>query len=162
MSQTPITLVSESVADTLAIGRRLGAALAAGDVIALVGPLGAGKTHLTKGIAEGAGVADAREVNSPTFVLVNEYAARLPIYHVDAYRLSGEEELAALGFAEMCSGAGAVIVEWADRVPGVLPADHLHITIHVADAERREFAIAATGQQSIRLANAAAGDHDQS
>ena len=154
MSQPSITLVSESVADTLAIGRRLGAALVAGDVIALVGPLGAGKTHLTKGIAEGAGVADAREVNSPTFVLVNEYAARLPIYHIDAYRLAGEEELAALGFAEMCSGSGAVIVEWADRVPGVLPADQRHITIHVADAERREFAIAATGVQARRLAAA--------
>ena len=103
-------ITSTSVEDTLAIGSRLGAAAQPNGVIALTGPLGAGKTHLAKGIAEGLQVHDTRVVNSPTFVLVNEYAGRLHMYHVDAYRLAGPAELAALGFEDMCDAGGLVVV----------------------------------------------------
>jgi tRNA threonylcarbamoyladenosine biosynthesis protein TsaE len=146
------------VDETLAIGRRIGAALEPGDVVALVGPLGAGKTHLVKGIAEGAGVADRNQVNSPTFVLINEYAGRLPIHHIDVYRLAGSDELEALGFEEMVSGPGAVLIEWADRVEDALPVDHLHVTLAVTGAERRELFINGASGRGAAMVVMVAGE----
>ncbi len=140
----------EGVPATQEIGRRLGAALRCGDVVALVGPLGAGKTTLVKGIAAGAGVADLRKVNSPTFVIVNEYeTAEVPepmlLYHIDVYRLRGSDDLEAIGFDEMCR-TGAVIIEWADRVADLLPDDRLTIQLEpLTDTRRRlEFIPAGT------------------
>ncbi|NLT77283.1 MAG: tRNA (adenosine(37)-N6)-threonylcarbamoyltransferase complex ATPase subunit type 1 TsaE, partial [Planctomycetes bacterium] len=89
-------ITSDSAEQTMALGRTLGGRLRGGEVLAIVGPLGSGKTHLIKGIAEGAGAPDAREVNSPTFVLVNEYAGRLDLYHIDAYRLDSVAEFEML------------------------------------------------------------------
>jgi len=133
-----LEILSHSVDDTLRIGRRLGAALSPGDVVALVGGLGAGKTHLTKGIALGLGVPDDRLVSSPTFVLVNEYAGCLPVHHVDAYRLDGPAQLEALGFDELCASGGVVIVEWADRVRAAIPSTALHIEMIITgDTQRR-------------------------
>src|SRR5437763_3963370 len=88
------------LAATAAFGRRLGEALFPGAVVALIGPLGAGKTHLVRAVAEGLGIADPRSVNSPTFILIQEYAARLPIYHFDAYRLGTPAEFVDLGAHE--------------------------------------------------------------
>ena len=139
-------IISTSVEQTLAIGRALGAALQTGDVLALIGPLGAGKTQLVKGIAAGLGVIDLRKVNSPTFVLVNEYQGRLHLYHIDVYRLRHGIELQALGFDEMCSASdAAVVIEWADRVEDVLPDDHVRIHLRVAGADRRELVLQASG-----------------
>jgi len=123
---------------TQAFGRRLGQRLRPGSVVALVGALGAGKTQLARAIAEGLGIADSRVVTSPTFVLVQEYAAQLPIYHFDAYRLKTEAEFADLGAHEYFEGDGVCLVEWADRVAGCLPAEHLRI------------ALSATGENSRR------------
>lgn len=132
-----LELRSSSPDDTLQIGRDLAACLAPGDVVALVGPLGAGKTQLTKGFALGLGIPDSRLVNSPTFVLVNEYQGRLPIHHLDAYRLAGADELEALGFEEMCVGGAVVLIEWADRVADAIPTDALWINLTViSDSER--------------------------
>lgn len=132
---------------TRQIGRRLGSALRVGDLVALIGPLGSGKTTLVKGIASGAGVADARQVNSPTFVIVNEYETSLSptprIYHIDAYRLRGGGDLESLGFEEMLS-LGAVVIEWADRVEDVLPPQRLSITIEPVDENCRRFDCAAS------------------
>src|SRR6188508_1896326 len=125
------------LSQTEAFGRRLGALLFPGAVIALVGQLGAGKTHLTRAIAEGLGVQNPAAVNSPTFVLIQEYPARLPIYHFDAYRLSGPREFAELGADEYFRGDGVCVVEWADKVEVVLPADHLRIEIEIVDENRR-------------------------
>ncbi len=131
------------------IGRQLGAALRVGDLVALVGPLGSGKTTLVKAVAVGAGVADPRQVNSPTFVIVNEYqASQSPapwLYHIDAYRLRGGSDLESLGFEEML-GQGAILIEWADRVDEVLPADRLTITIESVDESRRRFNCSASGK----------------
>ena len=135
------------LAATEAFGRRLGELLFPGAVIALVGPLGAGKTHLTRAVAEGLGVANPAAVNSPTFVLIQEYPARLPIYHFDAYRLSGSREFADLGVDEYFHGDGVCIIEWADKVLATLPAEHLRIAIEVVDENRRRFEITATGEQ---------------
>src|SRR5579884_3401910 len=110
------------VGATQTFGRRLGQRLWPGAVVGLMGPLGAGKTHLARAIAEGLDIADSRVVTSPTFVLVQEYSARLPIYHFDAYRLNTEAEFADLGVHEYFESDGVCLIEWADRVPGCLPA----------------------------------------
>jgi tRNA threonylcarbamoyladenosine biosynthesis protein TsaE len=130
---------------TEAFGRSLGQLLFPGAVIALVGQLGAGKTHLTRAIAEGLGVRNPALVNSPTFVLIQEYPARLPIYHFDTYRLSGPREFAELGADEYFHGDGVSIVEWADKVTETLPEEHLRIEIRIIDHDRRRFDVSATG-----------------
>jgi tRNA threonylcarbamoyladenosine biosynthesis protein TsaE len=133
--------------ETERFGRRLGALLFPGAVVALVGPLGAGKTHLTRAVAEGLGVRKPAAVNSPTFVLIQEYPARLPIYHFDAYRLSGPREFADLGTEEYFHGEGVCIVEWADKVEAALPAERLRIEIHVLSECARRLDLTAKGER---------------
>lgn len=123
--------------ETTALGRRLGARLFPGAVVALVGQLGAGKTHLVRAVAEGLSIANPDVVSSPTFVLIQEYDARLPIYHFDAYRLSTEAEFAELGAHEYFAGQGVCLIEWADKVRGVLPKEHLEIRMHITGTESR-------------------------
>jgi len=134
-----VELVSKSVAQTVAIGELLGRSLQGGEILALVGELGTGKTHLIKGIAIGLQTAQAETVTSPTFTLINEYAGRLPLYHIDAYRLDGAKQLENLGFDEICSGAGVVVVEWADRVWELVEAyDPVRVFLeHKSQTERR-------------------------
>jgi tRNA threonylcarbamoyladenosine biosynthesis protein TsaE len=117
-----LELVSRSPEETFEIARRLGSALAGGAVLALVGELGSGKTLFTKGLACGLGVAAHHRVNSPTFVILQEYVGRLRIHHYDVYRLRGAEDLAAIGFEEdLDDPQMVVVVEWADRVAELLP-----------------------------------------
>jgi tRNA threonylcarbamoyladenosine biosynthesis protein TsaE len=129
---------SVSPEQTLAIGRALGRLLRAGELVALCGALGSGKTQLVKGIADGLGVPPDEPVVSPTFMLVREYAGRLKLYHIDAYRLGRADELVALGLDEMLEDAGGVVaVEWADRVAEVLPASAWWIEMsHVGEQVR--------------------------
>jgi tRNA threonylcarbamoyladenosine biosynthesis protein TsaE len=134
----PLIVELPNPSATTAMGRRLGAAVFPGAVIALVGPLGAGKTHLVRAIAEGLNVPNSRYVNSPTFVLIQEYAGRLPIFHFDAYRLRSADEFFDLGADEYFSSGGVCLIEWADRVAAWLPEHHLRITLSVTgDASRR-------------------------
>ena len=98
-------------------------------------------------------MANPAAVNSPTFVLIQEYPARLPVYHFDAYRLSGPRELAELGADEYFRGDGVCVVEWADKVEAVLPADHLRIEIEVADESRRVFRLRASGERHQEVLN---------
>jgi tRNA threonylcarbamoyladenosine biosynthesis protein TsaE len=142
---------------TIDLGHRLGALLFPGAVVALVGPLGAGKTQLTRGIAEGLGIADSRAVSSPTFVLIQEYEARLPIYHFDAYRLRAAE-FGELGAHEYFQGNGVCLVEWADRVPAQMPANHLRITITITGENSRRFTLAGHGAIYEDLVNRLAAD----
>jgi len=123
------TCESSSVEATLALGAALGRGLMGGLTIGIVGPLGAGKTHLVKGIAAGNGTTDPREVTSPTFTLIQEYSGRLRLFHVDAYRLRGSSELVALGFDELVTDDSVVVMEWADRVRTAMPSDALWIEI---------------------------------
>ena len=124
-------------------------------MISLIGELGAGKTQLAKGVAEGLEVPTV--VNSPTFVLMNEHVGRLRLYHVDAYRLAHPEEALDAGLIEDRQSDGVVVVEWADRLEGWLPADRLEITIHGdgADPSVRTLRWAASGSAHARLADAA-------
>jgi tRNA threonylcarbamoyladenosine biosynthesis protein TsaE len=113
---------SRAPGQTAAIGRAIGGLLRSGDFLALQGPLGAGKTHLLKGVAAGLGVPADEPVVSPTFVLIREYPGRLKLYHIDAYRLSGTAEILSLGLDELIAEPGAIVaVEWADRVAEAIP-----------------------------------------
>lgn len=130
-----------------AFGRKLGAKLFPGAVIALVGPLGAGKTFLVRAIAEGLGIANPAEVTSPTFVLHQVYVARLPIHHFDVYRLKLPQDFIALGALEHFEEEGVCLVEWADRISPLLPADHLRIEIEIEPTDARRVTIIATGRR---------------
>lgn len=130
---------------TEAFGRRLGALLFPGAVVALIGPLGAGKTHLARAIAEGLGIDDPNAVTSPTFVLIQEYPGHIPVYHFDAYRLASGREFAGLGVEEYFSGNGVCLVEWADRVPEELPAERLSITLEIVGEHGRRAIVTGIG-----------------
>ena len=135
---------------TAALGAALAALLPAGATVALYGTLGAGKTRLVQAIAEATGV-DRRDVVSPTFVLIQEYEGRRPIYHFDAYRLRDEDEFLGLGPDEYFEGDGLVLVEWADRIPGCLPGERLEVYISVSGPQSRRFEIAAVGSRYAGL-----------
>jgi tRNA threonylcarbamoyladenosine biosynthesis protein TsaE len=132
-------LVSRSPAETQAIGERLGARLGPGAVVACTGELGAGKTCFLQGLARGLGVTG--EVTSPTFVLVNQYRGRLPVYHVDAYRTASLGELMDLGLEEMLHGDGVTVIEWADKLLPLLPARTIRVAISGLGDEPREIVI---------------------
>lgn len=139
------------LAGTEVFGRRIGAALYAGAVVALNGPLGAGKTHLVRAICEGLRVNNTAAVCSPTFTLIHEYAGPVPVYHFDAYRLSGPIEFRELGTDEYLSGDGVCLIEWSDRVDDALPNDHLRIDIQPVGENGRRFQLTATGERSAAV-----------
>ena len=139
---------------TMAAGRRLASLLFPGAVVALVGPLGAGKTHLVRAIAEGLGVRDSRVVTSPTFVLIQEYDGNLPIYHFDAYRLRGAAEFTELGAQEYFEDAGVCLVEWADRVQACLPAELLHVNLTITGLTSRRMTVAGIGDRYCDIVKA--------
>ena len=129
-------LISISPEETRAIGRIVGEHAAAGDVVLLTGELGAGKTCLTQGILHGLGSDDL--ARSPTFVLISEHRGRMPLYHMDLYRVGSVEQTEELGIEEYLEGDGLTVVEWADNVPGIFPDDSLRIHIElVSECERR-------------------------
>src|SRR5947209_8103511 len=143
---TSLSVDLPDLAVTASFGRRLAAALFPGAVVALIGPLGAGKTHLVRAIAEALG-ANPRAVSSPTFVLIQEYTARLPIYHFDAYRLRGPDEFTELGVEEYFHGEGVCLVEWADRVQSGLPENRLEVTLRVTGETARRAELVAHGER---------------
>lgn len=128
---------SRSVLETLRIGKRIGTRLRPGDVVALTGPLGAGKTHFIKGLAYGIGIEKPRYLSSPSFTLVNEYPGRIPFYHIDLYRLENEEEAEALGLEEYLRGSGIAAIEWADKISSLLPEDSLWVRIDTVRERER-------------------------
>ncbi len=146
MSQS-LTLDIATPDGMTALGHSLGQSLFPGSVVALVGQLGAGKTFLTRAIAEGLEIPNSRSVTSPTFVLVQEYSARLPIYHFDAYRLSSEDEFYDLGAHEYFDGEGVCLVEWADKVPRCFPPEHLSIRIARTGETSRTVEITGHGER---------------
>lgn len=139
------------LAATEDLGRRLGPLLFPGAVVALVGTLGAGKTHFTRAVAEGLGVRNPAAVTSPTFTLIHEYSARLPIYHFDTYRLNSPAEFAALGTDEYFHGDGVCLVEWADRVAEMLPAERLELRFSVVSEREREVRVTPLGEKYEQL-----------
>lgn len=137
-----VTHFSRSTDETRDVARRIGEQLKPGAVLALVGPLGAGKTQFVKGLALGLGVPADQLVSSPTFTLCHEYVGRLTLYHLDAYRLSRPAaELAAIGFDELIDSGGVVVVEWADRAAALLPPQTVWVRIEPTGAEERRIVV---------------------
>ncbi|MFG6117572.1 tRNA (adenosine(37)-N6)-threonylcarbamoyltransferase complex ATPase subunit type 1 TsaE [Halobacillus sp. MO56] len=126
-------ITSTSAQQTMELARKLGERLQAGDVLTLEGDLGAGKTTFSKGLGQGLGVK--RTINSPTFTIVKEYEGRIPLYHIDAYRLEDSEE--DIGFEEYFQGDGVTVVEWAQFIQEYLPERRLDLTITYLDESGR-------------------------
>jgi tRNA threonylcarbamoyladenosine biosynthesis protein TsaE len=164
-----LSVETHSVEESVALGRALGGLLQPGDVVALVGPLGAGKTYFAKGVAAGLGVADTAKVVSPSFVLVREYEGRagpqsgrprggrpvgIRLRHVDAYRLHHPRELTELGAEELFDEAAVTVVEWADRFPeGTIPAV-LEVRLSHLGPTAREVRFSALGERGVELVSA--------
>src|SRR5687767_7544552 len=138
------TLTAPTAEAMQTLGARLGRAMRIGDVIALTGPLGSGKTTFAQGVAVGLGVDGDRHVASPTFALVNEHPGRVPFIHADFYRIEAEAELAELGLEEAYD-RGAAVLEWAERFPRVVPLDHLKIVFTPDAAGGRRLQLTPTG-----------------
>ena len=131
--------------ETRTIGRIVGEQATAGDVVLLTGELGTGKTCLTQGVLHGLGSDDL--ARSPTFVLIAEYRGRIPLYHMDLYRVGSIDQTEELGIEEYLEGDGLTVVEWADNVPSIFPDDSLHVHIElVSECERRLSLAANTGR----------------
>ena len=141
-------VTSESETDEA--GGALGRSLGAGDVVALIGDLGAGKTRFVKGVAEAWGVF-RDDVNSPTFTLIQEYPGRIPIRHCDTYRLRNAEEFADLGLDELFAVDGIALVEWGDRVEEYLPRDRIDVRITIDSPTGRTLEVTATGPRSRQI-----------
>lgn len=147
--------VSRSAAATRALGQRLGALLRPGDVVALEGDLGAGKTELVRGACAGAKVP-LEAVSSPSFAIVATYRGRLPVHHADLYRIVDEDELYGTGFGDLVGAEGALLVEWADRIPGALPEERLVIRLahHPTAPSSRRIEVEGVGDRAAELGKA--------
>lgn len=132
----------DSAEETMDFAKKLSAYLHQGDVLTLDGDLGAGKTTFTKGLAKGLGITDV--VSSPTFTIIKEYQGRIPLYHMDVYRISGEEDL---GFDEYFDGPGVSVVEWADIIEDYLPEERLELTIRLTGPDSREITLTPVGKR---------------
>ncbi len=142
-----VRIETGEVEQTIELGNLIGSLLKAGDVVALMGQLGAGKTYLTKGIAEGQGVKDRKEVTSPSYVLIKQYMGRIPIYHFDAYRVKSPGEMYDIDCVGFFWGEGISIIEWADKVMECLPDDFIKITIETVGETSRDIHISYQGEK---------------
>jgi len=146
-----VVIETKSASETVQIGKKIGSRLLSGDVVALVGELGAGKTQFIKGLAAGAGVGKPTYISSPSFTLINEYAGRIPFYHIDLFRLRTEKEAEELGLEEYFQGRGITAIEWADKIPSLLPKEILWIHIHYTGKNSRSLEILGKGKHYEEL-----------
>lgn len=145
------TLLSQSPEETYQLGIKLGKGLDTGDLVALTGELGAGKTSLIQGITVGLDILNPKQVTSPTFTLINEYKGRVPIYHFDLYRINKLEELFDLGFEEYFYGNGVTLVEWAEKILDWLPPQRLSVYIKILSEKQREIQLSTSQAKFERL-----------
>ena len=136
-----VEIMSSSAAQTFEIARLIGEKLKNGDLLALSGELGSGKTCFTQGLAKGLGVSEEYQITSPTFTLINEYPARCKLYHFDVYRLSGYSEFEDLGYEEYFAGDGVVVIEWAEKIAKIIPRDSIFINFEYVDENSRKMII---------------------
>ena len=146
-----MVLQTRSTSGTLRIGKSIGKLLLPGGVVALVGELGSGKTQFIKGMATGAGVGKPTYISSPSFTLINEYPGRIPFYHIDLFRLEWEKEAEELGLEDYFQGEGITAIEWADKIPSLLPKEMLLIHIAYTGKNIRSIEIIAKGKRYLNL-----------
>jgi tRNA threonylcarbamoyladenosine biosynthesis protein TsaE len=152
IGENPCFLTS-SERQTISLGRKLGRLLKGGDAVGLAGVLGSGKTWLTKGIALGMDVDPGAVITSPSFILVNEYEGRHMLYHMDVYRLASVSEFYSAGLEEYFHLGGVVVMEWADRWPGVLPEHALLVRLSLIDAYRRQISMSGSHTRALDIMN---------
>jgi tRNA threonylcarbamoyladenosine biosynthesis protein TsaE len=140
-----VVVLTQSVTETLQLGKRMGRLLRSGEVVALTGELGSGKTHFIKGLAAGLGVERPDYITSPSFTLIHEYTGRIPFYHIDLFRLATEEEIEDLGLEEYLGRKGVAAVEWADRISTLLPKELLWINMRYLGPSIRSIQIVGEG-----------------
>ncbi len=145
---------SISLEETLKLGESLGSLLQKGDVVGLIGPLGVGKTALVNGIAKGLEVDSRYPVTSPTFVFAHIYYGKIPVYHIDLYRIEKESELKGIGIEEMLDGDGVCVVEWFDRFPNIWNEDRMEVYITFGKGEERWFNLCGFGPMFKKRKNA--------
>jgi tRNA threonylcarbamoyladenosine biosynthesis protein TsaE len=136
-----IQIISNSEAQTFEIARHIGEKAKGGDLFALSGELGSGKTCFTKGLGSGLGVSDKYQITSPTFTLINEYPARCKLFHFDVYRLSSYSELEDLGYDEYISCDGIVVIEWAEKIAKIIPEFSIFINFEYVNENSRRMTI---------------------
>lgn len=136
-----LNLHTNNAEETILAGEKLAKKLKPGDVVALSGKLGSGKTTFTKGIGKGLGVKNPRRINSPTFVLIKEYDGKMPLYHLDLYRLDALKEIENLAIEEYIYGKGVTVIEWAEKMKCILPKRHISVKFKVKGDDKREVAI---------------------
>jgi tRNA threonylcarbamoyladenosine biosynthesis protein TsaE len=146
-----MVLQTKSAHETVQVGKKIGQWLRPGEVVALMGELGAGKTQFIKGLAQGVGVKKSAYVSSPSFTLINEYKGEIPFYHIDLYRLEEEKEAEELGLEEYFHGEGITAIEWADRIPSLLPGELLRVQIHYTGEQTRSIELVAKGKRYEEL-----------
>jgi tRNA threonylcarbamoyladenosine biosynthesis protein TsaE len=151
MGNKQIVIITHSPEETKALGQKIGQQLKPGDVIALTGELGSGKTALVQGLAAGLDVPADYYITSPTFTLINEYPGRHPFYHVDLYRIESRADMDEIGLFEIIQGQGITAIEWADRLQEHIPADNLDIHLEIIDDQTRKFFINIYGLEAINL-----------
>jgi tRNA threonylcarbamoyladenosine biosynthesis protein TsaE len=147
--QDSLDFISHSEAQTRRLGARLATLLNPGDVLALVGELGSGKTRWVQGVCQGLEVTDP--VVSPTFTLVNEYQGRWPVYHIDLYRITDSAEMLTFGLEEYLYGSGISLIEWADRAEDFLPDEHLIVELYHLEETKRRIVLRSYSQRFIDL-----------
>jgi tRNA threonylcarbamoyladenosine biosynthesis protein TsaE len=148
-----VVFQTRSTSETIRIGKRIGRLLKAGDVVALVGELGAGKTQFIKGLAAGVGIGNPTYISSPSFTLINEYPGKIPFYHVDLFRLEREKEAEELGLEDYFQGGGITAIEWADKIPSLLPKEMLFIHIAYTGKKTRSIEMIGKGKRFEDLVN---------
>jgi tRNA threonylcarbamoyladenosine biosynthesis protein TsaE len=149
-----VQIISRCPGETQALGRTLGACLQAGDWLGLTGELGAGKTCLVQGLAAGLGVPAGVPVTSPTFVIRQTYPGRIPVFHLDLYRLASSAELADLGYEEVVDGEGVCVVEWCDQIPEANPGRGLRLVIEILDGSSRQLTLFALDPRGGKILQA--------
>jgi tRNA threonylcarbamoyladenosine biosynthesis protein TsaE len=146
-----VVFQTRSTSETIRIGKRIGRLLKAGDVVALVGELGAGKTQFIKGLAAGVGIGNPTYISSPSFTLINEYPGKIPFYHVDLFRLKREKEAEELALEDYFQGGGITAIEWADKIPSFLPKEMFSIHIAYTGKNTRSIEMIGKGKRYEEL-----------
>ena len=145
------SVFTSSSPQTKSLGKRLGKLLKGGEILGLVGELGTGKTCFVRGLAEGLQVGHEAWIRSPTFTLINEYQGRLPVYHIDLYRLADRQEMEGLGLRDYLYSDGVCLIEWFDHLPANEAEEYLELKLEYADGDRRRLTFAAHGERYEKL-----------